>query len=334
MIAQPISVNNNKFNSLTEACKHYNLHYYKVINRLNRGWSVNEAFNIKKRKINKIKGKVYIITNSINNKVYIGVTRNTLKERFNQHKNTNSKLGKVIKKYGITKFKIKLLKSCSTVEELSYLEKKYINKYQSIRTGYNVSTASYNIADRKSIYYEGKYYTVRYLMDKYSLSYQTVVRRIKNKKLLTDNTGKRQFIYYEGYKYSLKDLANKLKLPVDCLRQRIKNNTPLDSKLKVLNRDSILYKNKYYTKTSLAKKLGLKNSTLLARIAKNIQLDKKVYHGCIIKYKGKTFNKKSDLAKSVGLSLSALKYRIKNGLNLETPTRKYNKNNKVIMVKC
>lgn len=89
-------------------------------------------------------GKIYIIRNTINNKVYIGKTFQSLTTRFNTHKrdsrkvkNDNRKLYKAIRKYGEDKFSISLLAEDIHESTLSNLEIDYITKYDSYYNGYN-----------------------------------------------------------------------------------------------------------------------------------------------------------------------------------------------------
>ena len=81
-------------------------------------------------------GKVYLITNLINNKKYIGVTTKTLKRRFRQHHSQCKKrykgvLHHAINKYGIENFKIETVEECAdiTEEQLFLKESYYIDKY-------------------------------------------------------------------------------------------------------------------------------------------------------------------------------------------------------------
>lgn len=88
-------------------------------------------------------GLIYIITNSINDKVYIGQTIQTLKKRWQGHcrkafsKNeADMKIKRAIYKYGKEFFFIKELERCN-VEELDEREIYYISLYNSYYTGYN-----------------------------------------------------------------------------------------------------------------------------------------------------------------------------------------------------
>lgn len=88
-------------------------------------------------------GYIYKITNTLNDKVYIGQTIKTVQKRFTQHKNNSNKeyfsqivLYKAFNKYGIENF------ICEEIEEvpndkLDEREKYWIEYYDSYFDGYN-----------------------------------------------------------------------------------------------------------------------------------------------------------------------------------------------------
>lgn len=87
---------------------------------------------------------IYKITNSVNNKIYIGQSVN-IERRFAQHrydaKHEDRQNGKLlykdIKKYGIDKFQFEIIEECSK-DELNKREKHYIKVYNSnAPNGYN-----------------------------------------------------------------------------------------------------------------------------------------------------------------------------------------------------
>lgn len=86
-------------------------------------------------------GNLYIIRNTVNDKVYIGKTYNSIEHRFKEHKRDAKKLSDckfyhAINKHGIDNFYIELL---GQFEEgiLEEKEIEYIAKYDSYHNGYN-----------------------------------------------------------------------------------------------------------------------------------------------------------------------------------------------------
>jgi group I intron endonuclease len=90
-------------------------------------------------------GKVYIIRNDINDKVYIGQTVRSLKQRFDAHcqpcNADRTVLSRAIQEYGKEHFWIEELASgISEPRDLNYLEVLYICTYRSVYPdGYNNS---------------------------------------------------------------------------------------------------------------------------------------------------------------------------------------------------
>lgn len=88
---------------------------------------------------------IYKITNLINQKIYIGLTTCTLKERWQNHKGCVKSdprhLYRSMRKYGIENFKIEIVEETDSLEKLAQLEDYYINLYNSRdpNIGYNLS---------------------------------------------------------------------------------------------------------------------------------------------------------------------------------------------------
>lgn len=83
---------------------------------------------------------IYKITNNLNNKIYIGKTKQ-FKVRKNQHikGHTDSLVSRAIKKYGIDNFTFEIIDSTLTEDELSEKEYMYIKKFNSLTpNGYNI----------------------------------------------------------------------------------------------------------------------------------------------------------------------------------------------------
>lgn len=88
-------------------------------------------------------GIIYCIYNKNTNKMYIGQTIRTLRERFHEHKNAHKHLktiiGRSIRKHGKDAFECYQLDFAESQDQLDYLELMYIAKYNTISpTGYNL----------------------------------------------------------------------------------------------------------------------------------------------------------------------------------------------------
>ena len=90
-------------------------------------------------------GKIYLISNDVNNKLYVGQTIQTLNKRFNGHccysksdRSVNMYIKRAIHKYGKDKFHITLIEECP-INLLNDREKYWIAFYDSYNNGYNLT---------------------------------------------------------------------------------------------------------------------------------------------------------------------------------------------------
>lgn len=90
-------------------------------------------------------GKIYLITNDINSKAYIGQTIQSLNKRFNGHccysksdKSINMYIKRAIHKYGRDHFSISLIEECP-IDKMNEREQYWINYYNSYNEGYNLT---------------------------------------------------------------------------------------------------------------------------------------------------------------------------------------------------
>ena len=85
---------------------------------------------------------IYLITNSINEKVYVGQTWGTIQHRFTSHKAPSHKgcvrLHNAFNKYGRDNFKIEILTTTDNQLTADCLETFWIKIYDSIAVGYNL----------------------------------------------------------------------------------------------------------------------------------------------------------------------------------------------------
>lgn len=94
-------------------------------------------------------GEIYLITNSINNKIYVGQTKIGYLKRFKGHISSSKKgvqthLYRAFEKYGVDNFSIKPIHFLSSTDfkildrKLDFWEKYYIKFFDSRNNGYNL----------------------------------------------------------------------------------------------------------------------------------------------------------------------------------------------------
>lgn len=90
-------------------------------------------------------GYIYVITNQINNKQYVGQTSFSIQDRFKQHIKDSKKqdiqnrpLYKAFNKYGTENFSISLLEECPQAQ-INEREQYWIEKLNTFHNGYNAT---------------------------------------------------------------------------------------------------------------------------------------------------------------------------------------------------
>ena len=122
--------------------KYENRHYYNMIKHL--------IIPYIKRNEDDVYGIIYLVTNKINNKKYIGQTTRGFINRYNEYLNgskcCNKYVLKAIEKYGIKNFDFKIIDNAKTSHELNYIEIKYIFEYNTTNRnlGYNIEAGGVN----------------------------------------------------------------------------------------------------------------------------------------------------------------------------------------------
>jgi len=90
---------------------------------------------------------IYLITNLVNGKQYIGQTVQKPSDRWYRHVSTNPSntvIGRAIKKYGKKFFRFEVVDSAKNIEELNIKEANWIDKLNTLENGYNVSSGGKN----------------------------------------------------------------------------------------------------------------------------------------------------------------------------------------------
>jgi group I intron endonuclease len=99
-------------------------------------------------------GEIYLITNILNEKAYVGQTKNGVEFRWSQHlmrtKRRNDALASAIRKYGASAFDRQSLATASSQSELDNLEKVWIILLQTrAPQGYNLTSGG-NVGTRRN----------------------------------------------------------------------------------------------------------------------------------------------------------------------------------------
>lgn len=227
-------VGDQKFKSRKDACIFYNLNQSTVRLRLEKGLTIDEAFGRTKRSTD-CTGKIYKITNKVNGKIYIGLTTQPLKIRFDCHKRdalrgSNTKFHKAIRKYGSSNFKIKLIKETECRNKLNALEIKYIRKYNSIKRGYNTATGGSHTGLRhgKEIEYEGiKFISYKALADHLGIKEVTVRGRLRNGRPVGDPVNKDIVVKNKRFS-SIAEACRHFGVGITTAHYRLKNGWSLE----------------------------------------------------------------------------------------------------------
>lgn len=138
-------------------------------------------------------GFIYIIKNTINNKVYIGQTRTSVNQRWSEHlrhaKYGDQVINRAMRKYGIDKFYIETLEICD-IKVLDEREMYYIDLYNSTdkSKGYNVSLGGntpkfkrkvLSISELINLYVQEEF-TLEEIANKFNVSRYIISTELKN----------------------------------------------------------------------------------------------------------------------------------------------------------
>lgn len=134
-------------------------------------------------------GFIYVIRNYINNKVYVGQTKNSVEERFKEHlyasmkENNKNKLYTAMREIGRENFYVEELLKCSD-KDMNKFEQIYVERFDSIRNGYNTVypcttvTSSREYEDRViELYKQG--YSIAKISKECNLSHTCICNTLK-----------------------------------------------------------------------------------------------------------------------------------------------------------
>ena len=105
---------------------------------------------------------VYKITNLLNEKIYIGQTKQPIERRFLQHSKANYPLGQAMRECGLENFTIEIIERCENQNELNEREKFWIKVLKSKSpNGYNLSSGCNGFCEKNKMATNKRVFTMR-----------------------------------------------------------------------------------------------------------------------------------------------------------------------------
>jgi hypothetical protein len=136
-----------------------------------------------------VKGKVYLVKNTSNEKTYVGLTRRSLDFRLYMHvrnaargKGSSASLQQAIRENGANNFSIELLDTVKNLAELARLEIHYIKHYGSLAPrGYNLNRGgAFSEGPTLRILEDDEYWSLAEIADAYGILPITLQKRIQS----------------------------------------------------------------------------------------------------------------------------------------------------------
>lgn len=168
--ARSVVIDGRKFSTLTEAAAELNLSKSRIKKCVETG--INESQKMHddgyaNSLFRDLFGELYVITNKVTGRRYVGITMNSHKDRVRTHlrrAKTDSKslMFDDCQKFGVDKFKVTYVRKAS-MHDLRRLEKSYIIKHQTRdpKFGYNLAVGGVinsNLADVDKLKFDGMVY--------------------------------------------------------------------------------------------------------------------------------------------------------------------------------
>lgn len=202
-------------------------------------------------------GFIYLICNNFSDSVYIGQTNNW-KRRKEQHwrnamNGTPGMLYEDMREYGIENFYFQIL-DAAPVEKLNFLEKMYIEEFNSYENGYNKTpggdhgrTEEYSPILEYDLegYFKKEYNSIADATNAYNLSSENYIVQALDKNTFANNSiwrtkkSNRYPIKIKGI-YNRKEEKNKFLLTKNVVNKMIKNNCSL-KEIKQILKNKKLY---------------------------------------------------------------------------------------------
>lgn len=355
-----ITVNGKTYKSISDAARAHNINPGTVLVRLrDYNFTIEEAFELVPRKdyVKNRFGRVYVISNKFNKKVYVGVTLGSLENRLSRHIDAAYKKKKIqagslydaIIKLGPKSFTIKEIDQATNLGELSLKERRWIKNYKSvIPNGYNIVSGGGAGSQRgKKIIVKGKKFkSITEACNYYGLKSETQRREIsdriskrgwtpeeafnlKKKEGYIPKARKKFKIQgkeFDGYGEAKRYFKTKASISLIASRIRIWGWT-LEEALEIKERKNpqfkeITYKGKKYKSAkSLCDDLKFNYSLFKARLLKGWSIKKSLENKNNnfneVIFRGKKYRNEKELCEGYSVNYKTFRGRRSRGLSLD-----------------
>ncbi len=195
---------------------------------------------------------IYKISNDFDDKIYIGLTRNTPKHRFEEHwrsrLNDNGYLHAAMALYGKEHFFVEGIEEVSE-KEMGEKEKYYIQKYNSLApNGYNLAPGGenppvhYGSENIKSKLTEEQEQELFKDLSQYDLNFAQIAKKYGISQSQVERINKGQFRYHEDINYPIRKMKRDqyiIKCIIEDLSAGILSQAEIEEKYQIRSRTTI-----------------------------------------------------------------------------------------------
>lgn len=237
-----IEVNGTVYDTKVMAARAFGINESTFYNRLNMGWSIEQALLIEPVVSNEdpIESYIYLITNIKNGMKYVGQTRQLVSERWASHVDkskggdcSSGSLQKAISEFGVGSFQIETIEILNHHSKLNERERYWIKLHNSHNPhGYNLTTGSFSYSGPRNAPFivDGKkYQSINSAAKELNIPSGTIRRRIAdgwgNKKSVSNTNHSIKPFEYNGKQFaSHTDAEIALGIKRGQLSNRLKKN--------------------------------------------------------------------------------------------------------------
>ena len=293
------TVDGREYPSRADACRHYGVDPYVVSTRINDlGWTIEQALEIAPRPRYELGviGCVYEVQHKVTGKIYIGITKHLVADRWQQHvdkalttkRPAKGGLHEAIKRDGVGAFVVREVETGKSVADLATLERQYIRKRDClVPSGYNISRGGSGLrsAGVKVTVQGKKFPSYQAAAKHFGINPGRVVSRLHSGYDIEQALGLKPLnppipsahaVEIDGLSFAtIKEAASHYGQPANRVRNRLHDGWSLEDALKKNNSSKAIPVTidgkQYKSIRAAAKALGIPNDTLRNRLKRNAE---------------------------------------------------------------